>query len=631
MDMSPKRFQRLLGSVAVSVYALMGTGFGWTISPPVVEDINPDPDIVEVNLTALVTSHQLVPGAPTELWTYNGIFPGPTIEAKVGDTLIVHFTNNLPDATTIHWHGQELPATMDGSHISQIPVPPGGSFDYEFKLLRPALFWYHPHVRTNQQVEAGLYGALIVRDPDGESGLDLPEREEILILDDIKLFETGNQLYPHVVDLEPILTPDSRENAELRLNGREGNVMLVNGQVEPTIQVAQNVPMRLRVVNVANTRFMRISAPGQTVWRIGGDGGLLEHPLEVPFVTLVPHPTEPGEYVSNPDDSQGVILTPGERADLIVTPTANAGFTLGLEWHDLPRGDHSVFFVEEPPEAAAPSDEKKQTQPDPNHITPPPGFIIGLGVDENDGLAEPIRMMNFEIVQGQPTDDYEPPADLRTIDRITSAGAQVIPLRFGHTPPDNDGAATLFLMMKDGKPLPFPKMKPGDAPIIQVGSTVIWEVRNMTLGMHNFHTHGWHFQWLETEYVDLDNPENNRTVVAPFVEDKDTLRLPGRPGAPGRSYTVTRIVQHFDDTGREGQVEAFGKNPTETRSGGWLFHCHILEHSTGGMMGFFQVYENPPSMPQVVRRVLGKIPADPIYDINGDGETDIRDVVELLF
>ena len=85
--------------------------------------------------------------------------------------------------------------------------------------------------------------------------------------------------------------------------------------------------------------------------------------------------------------------------------------------------------------------------------------------------------------------------------------------------------------------------------------------------------------------------ENNYTVPATHMENKDTIFLPKRTGARGRSRTVTRLALHISDEGREGQVVASGKAPGEETSGGWLFHCHILEHSARGMMSFLQVEE----------------------------------------
>ena len=128
---------------------------------------------------------------------------------------------------------------------------------------------------------------------------------------------------------------------------------------------------------------------------------------------------------------------------------------------------------------------------------------------------------------------------------------------------------------------------------MRAGGTYVWEVRNLTDGLHNFHLHGWSFQKIETEWVDMDDPGNplkNFVVPATVLENKDTQLLPRRLDTViGRSWTISRFAVTFIDTGRPGQVEAAGKEPTAQRSGGWLIHCHILEHAAAGMMSFFEV------------------------------------------
>ena len=92
-------------------------------------DRNPDPRILEIDVTARVAEVEVAPGSRVKAWTYDGLLPGPFIRAKVGDRLIVHFTNNLPEPSTIHWHGVRVPIEMDGvPGISQPEVKPGGSF-----------------------------------------------------------------------------------------------------------------------------------------------------------------------------------------------------------------------------------------------------------------------------------------------------------------------------------------------------------------------------------------------------------------------------------------------------------------------------------------------------------------------
>ena len=89
--------------------------------------------------------------------------------------------------------------------------------------------------------------------------------------------------------------------------------------------------------------------------------------------------------------------------------------------------------------------------------------------------------------------------------------------------------------------------------------------------------------------MDSVTPDNNFVEPASHLEWKDTFLIPARPGAGGgSSFTITRFAVQFSDTGRENQAFAGGRTPTEHRSGGWLAHCHLLEHSARGMMTFFQ-------------------------------------------
>ncbi|HEY0712157.1 MAG TPA: multicopper oxidase domain-containing protein, partial [Polyangia bacterium] len=99
------------------------------------EDINPDPRTVEVNIEARIAPVTLRPGTTTKAWTYNGSVPGPLIRANVGDRVIVNFTNNLPEETTIHWHGLRIPVEMDGVPKHSGPaIRSGGTVRYDFTV-----------------------------------------------------------------------------------------------------------------------------------------------------------------------------------------------------------------------------------------------------------------------------------------------------------------------------------------------------------------------------------------------------------------------------------------------------------------------------------------------------------------
>ncbi|MBL4799601.1 MAG: multicopper oxidase family protein [Oleispira sp.] len=567
------------------------------INTQVLPDMNPAPDIVEVELRAKVSQVEYQDGVASTVWSYNGIVPGPTIDAKVGDTLIVHFYNELPDTTTVYWHGLELPANMDGSMIAQKPVQPGGYFRYEFKLLRASTFWYHPHMRGNEQVELGLQGMLVVHDPAEDARLDLPETEHLWVLDDVLLDETGSMVEIGFPD-----EPAAR--AEMQVNGREGNTLLVNGLVKPSIEWTIGEPQRIRVVNTANTRFMRLSIPGHTIYRIGGDAGLLEAPIELAEILQVEIPGDGHmdgmdsgmgmgcmdmggmggdmhvgdmtmasmdmpmpKTMSNPDISKGLILTPGERADFIVIPQGNDGDILPIEWHDIKRGRHTACLMD---------------------------GMVKLEHMMGDGEMAPMTMVEVKLVDAIFGTDpgYQPPVSLRSITPLDVTDASVMPVMFGHTEPDMNGDLDFFAAMMNGEGITFENIMPSMAPMANVGDTRIIEVTNMTMGDHNFHIHGFMFQPIETEYVDMDNPMNNYIVPATHLEEKDTIHLPRRTGmVKGRSKTITRLAIHFSDEGREGQISASGKMPTESTSGGWLFHCHLLDHGDRGMASFLQIFD----------------------------------------
>jgi FtsP/CotA-like multicopper oxidase with cupredoxin domain len=141
---------------------------GWDddLALTIPEDLNPDPDILEIELEAVIREMEILPGKMTPVWTYNGVLPGPLIKAKVGDRVIVHFKNNLPESTSIHWHGLRVPNDQDGvPGFTMDPVTPGGGFTYDFIMPDAGTYWYHPHVNSAAQVGWGLYGPLIVEDP----------------------------------------------------------------------------------------------------------------------------------------------------------------------------------------------------------------------------------------------------------------------------------------------------------------------------------------------------------------------------------------------------------------------------------------------------------------------------------
>lgn len=230
-------------------------------------DLDPDPDVVEVNLEAKIDNHQLSGTLSLPSYTYNGLSPGPLLEATAGNRVIVHFTNSLPEPTTVHWHGLRVPEAMDGSPRIQTPVPAGGTFTYDFVVPEAGTFWYHPHVRANEQVEKGLQGVIIVR-PRTPAEEPHYAAERYFVLDDVLL--RNGQFAPFL------------DTFMEKMHGRTGNALLLNGSAEvETVTVPAGRVERWRIVNTSNARTMKVSFEGAT-WRvIGTDGGLLRNAYSV--------------------------------------------------------------------------------------------------------------------------------------------------------------------------------------------------------------------------------------------------------------------------------------------------------------------------------------------------------------
>jgi len=233
----------------------------------VLEDMNPDPDVVEVHLRAELTDLDLGDGTVRPMLSYNGVYPGPVLQAEVGQEIVVHFENHTLQDTTVHWHGLRISDQMDGSPRIQEPVAAlDGTFTYRFMLPDAGTYWYHPHVRTNEQLELGLVGTIVVHDRNDP----VFDAERVVVLDDI-LIDPSTDRVAGFLSTHPEL-----------VHGRSGNVLLTNGHVSPgTSGTARPGQVeRWRLVNTANARTMSVSLTGGTMRVVATDAGRLAEPFE---------------------------------------------------------------------------------------------------------------------------------------------------------------------------------------------------------------------------------------------------------------------------------------------------------------------------------------------------------------
>lgn len=404
----------------------------WAALVPAV-DLDPDPDVVEIELVAEVASAELVPGIATEVWAYRDAgdpdaeasVPGPLVEAELGDRLVVHLKNELPQGTTLHWHGLRLPDAMDGNPMVGGTIGSGESTTVDLVLRDQGLHWYHPHVYADEQIQRGLHGAVVVRGPD-EPDADL---ERVLVLDDVMLADDG------AIALEP--TDD-----DLML-GRRGNALLVNGKTPTLARARAGTVERWRLVNTANGRFFALAFGDAVFTVVGWDGGAVAVPYEV----------------------DELVIAPGERYDVLVPITGDAGDRVRLETLAFARGGGA----EDPGPFTLLELEIQASTVGPTRIDPPRRTIAPIEV----GASTPVQRFELEHQMGA-------------------------------------GTGAVFTINGQRWPLNTPVH-------VDLGDTEIWEVVNKGDHDHPFHLHGMRFQVLERDGV----PE-------PTLGWKDTVRVAPR-------------------------------------------------------------------------------------------------------
>lgn len=237
-------------------------------------------------LRAQQGSRSFLQGNNTPTLGYNSAYLGPTIRVRRGEDVAIRVRNNLREATTVHWHGVHLPAEADGGPHQRIEA--GDEWEARFSVDQPAAtLWYHPHLMgtTARQVYQGLAGFLLIED-DESAALRLPKeygRNDIpVVLQERRFNRDGSFRYrPRMPDV---------------MHGYSGNTLLTNGAVEPHLTV-RDQRVRLRLLNGSNSTVLRISFDGgHSFQQIASDGGFLEKPLR----------------------RQWIVLSPGERAEIVV-------------------------------------------------------------------------------------------------------------------------------------------------------------------------------------------------------------------------------------------------------------------------------------------------------------------------
>lgn len=241
--------------------------------PPVITSANPSISMEEACI-------QILPGPCTNMWTYNGVFPGPTIRRPTGQTTYVTFANNLPPAAgemTIHHHGNHSSSDNDGQPHHHL-IPAGQSLMYTYEHMedgepeRGATQWYHDHRMdvTGRNVWNGLAGMYILDDPADPGTLPSGEFEVPLIVMD-RQFDAGNQI-PYTFSS----------------NGVVGATQLVNGVYQPFLEVGDR-KYRFRILDASNARVYNLAlTSGDSFTQVGTESGLLPAPVSRSEIEISP-------------------------------------------------------------------------------------------------------------------------------------------------------------------------------------------------------------------------------------------------------------------------------------------------------------------------------------------------------
>jgi FtsP/CotA-like multicopper oxidase with cupredoxin domain len=405
---------------------LLGACDGGVLDPGAVEIGGPlyrppffSPD--GLTLTARRTTYEIASGVVAPVMTWGEGPVGPTIVARRGERARILMRNELTDPTIAHWHGLRPPEEMDGH--PRFEVGRGESYSYDFSVdERAGTYWYHSHahMRTGEQVYHGLAGLFIVRD-DEEDALGLPsgEREIGLVLQDKRLDAAGRPVYGGM----------GRDMME----GFLGDTPFVNGVRYPTVGV-QSALYRLRILGAANARIFRVGlSSGSPLVLIGTDGGLLERPVELPWVDVAT----------------------GERVDLLVDfSRVPIGSTVRLR---------SLGF------------------PDP---------VVGGGMGMGPGMGAAGRRQGAEFdllefrVEREVREESRIPVALGTVPRTPRASAnRVREFRFRSVMMDHTINGRSFAMERIDERVPF-------------GAVEIWRFVNDSPFPHPVHMHAVHFQVL---------------------------------------------------------------------------------------------------------------------------------------
>ena len=432
---------------------------------------------LEVTLQA--ASGVTIAGRRTSALGYNGTSPGPTLSVHPGDLVRVRLQNDLDTVTNLHTHGLHVSPEGRSDNVFR-SVAPGTSFEYEFEIRKnhpTGTFWYHPHHHGTvaDQIFGGLFGALLVIGEDDPQ----PAKDRVLVVSDTSLTRSGE------------VAATSRADAMM---GREGDLVLVNGQARPEIEVQAGTVERWRVINACVSRFLDLELEHHTWSLLGYDGQALHAPLT----------------------RESVLLAPGNRADLLLQAPTSGRFP--LRTREVDRGGMGRMMG--------------------GSATSPRTTLGSVSVtDSGSGTG-----------QDQPTAPWSTTSAAREDLRSSRVdGRRALTMTGGMRMGMGGGGADFGF---DGRPFDADRV---DQRLV-LGSVEEWTISNATMMDHPFHLHVWPMQIVAGAGHDPGGPPDWRDVVIVPARGSITVRIPIRD-IGGKTVYHCHILDH-EDLGMMGVVDA---------------------------------------------------------------------------
>lgn len=478
---------------------------------------------------------QFLPGVNTQTWGVNGNLLGPALRVRRGKTLNVTVKNNLDVASTVHWHGLEIPGDVDGG--PQGIIAPGQSRSVSLLLDQPAATcWFHPHPHqtSGYQVAMGLAGLVLIED-EGSDALQIPKRWGV---DDI-----------------PVILQDKRLNAAGQIDyqmdvmtaavGWFGEHMLTNGAIYPQHGISRGW-VRFRLLNGCNARSLHIATSDQRpMYVIASDGGFLAEPVKVSDLPLLMG--ERFEVLIDCSD--------GKAFDLVTLPVTQMGMTLAPFDKPLP-----VLRIQPTlTQSGGSLPDSLIKLPALVSVDNLPARWLQLMMDpqlDQQGMAALMKRYGHNAMAGMSMDHGGGDmgdSDMAAMPGMSGSGHDG---HGGMAGMDRGTASGSYDFMQGNKI--NGKAYDMNVPAFDVkqGQYEKWTISGEgDMMLHPFHIHGTQFRILS---------ENGQPVAPHRQGWKDIVRVEG-----ARSEVLVRF-NHLAD-----------------KQHAYMAHCHLLEHEdTGMMLGF---------------------------------------------